>query len=197
METIRIIAAILSPLIVLGATAGYIKAIVHGDVRPHRISWTIWTIATAVGLVATIEGGAGLGAVVPATYLFIELVVTALAWTKRFGQREKEKRYEKWLAPAAIVAVIGWPFLPLVWGVWVAIIGDLAAATFTLTKAVEDPKSEPVGPWAISCLGAFVGLFALESHAFTAAAFPVYLVLQTGLTSLAILWGHHRLSKKV
>jgi hypothetical protein len=185
-EAIRVAAAIIGPALILGATAGYIQAIFRRDVRPHRLGWTIWTIATAVGLAATTEGGSGLGAVVPATYLAIEAIVTALAWTPWYGYREKIGRKEAIVALVALIGVTVWPFLPLNLGALVAILGDSAAALFTLRKSIEDPESEALWPWAVSSLGAAIGLLTVAHWSFAAAGFPVYLVIQTGITAAAI-----------
>lgn len=191
-QTIRISAAIVSPLLILGATAGYVHAILRGEVRPHRISWSLWLIVTCIGLAVTAEAGSGLGVVVPATYAFITAIVVGLAWTPWYGQKNKEKPHEKWIGLAALLLISIWPIFPLFWGVIIAIIGDSAAAWFTLKKSITDPQSEALWPWVVSCLGAFLGMFTIASYHFTATAFPAYLFLQTGLTALAIWWAHKK-----
>lgn len=187
-HAVRVAASVAGPALIGWATLGYIREILHGTVRPHRVGWTIWLIATVVGLVATGRGGAGgPGLAVPATYVAIEAVVAGLAWTDRYGWKRLDGRWEQLLLPLALGGSVGWIFLPLYAGTWVAIGGDTATAIYTLRKTVEDPSSEALWPWATSCLGAACGLLALGSYGFTSAGFPAYLVVQTGMTA-AVIW---------
>jgi Ca2+/Na+ antiporter len=199
LEIVKIISAVIGPLCVIAASIGYIQSIRHGETRPHRVGWTIWFVATVVGFYATAKGHAGLsGLLVPATYVVIELVIAALAWTDSFGWKQLDSTWEKALIPVAVCSTLAWPLLPLNIGVWVAIIGDSLAAFYTLRKTVDNPRTEPIWPWALSCVGAIFGVVALQNYYFTASAFPVYLVLQTGLTTLLVVWarGQTRQGKK-
>ncbi len=181
--------------LVVFATIGYIKLILSGEVKPHRVGWSIWFIATLVGTLATGIAGAGWkGLIVPVTYTAIELVVAGLAWT-HYGWSKLERKWEKALLPLALALSVGWHWLPLSLGVTVAILGDIAASVYTLTKTIEDPKTEETWPWALSCLGAFLGVLALPHYGYTETAFPLYLVAQTGITTWVIWQAHKRTAR--
>lgn len=123
---------------VLVATAAviYLYDIFRGGTRPHRVSWTVWTLIGVLGTSATVIAGAGFGAGPAVIYVVLGVAIVALSFTKRYGKPGGQPS-DYVIGAFAIVMIVLWraASLPSLAAVAAAIVADLAVSLLTLRES--------------------------------------------------------------
>jgi len=154
----------------------YIYSIFKGNTRPHPFSWFIWGLLTAIGFLAQISDGAGIGASITFLSAVISFGIAIIGYIQR--ENITISRSDKWAFILSLTAIPLWMITqtPL-WSIILITLIDLAGFYPTFRKSWFRPEQESVSSFA---LGGFKHLFtilALQNYSIITALFPVSLVI--------------------
>ncbi len=154
------------------AFAPYMRGIVKGEIRPHLFSWVIWSTTTLIVFLASIEGGAGVGAWSIGLSGLITICIALLAY-KKSGNRAITKLDWGFLL-AAMSSLPFWYFTsePL-WAIVILTIVDLFGFGPTLRKAYHRPHEEGLSLFVIYTFRNLLVIGAMENYSLTTLLFPV------------------------
>ena len=172
--------AVLSVLGVLVATFSavlYIRTILSGESKPHRVTWGGWTLVGVLGLISSAKGGAGIGLIVALSFVFGVAIIFCLSLIPKYG-KPGGNRLEYLAAAIAAVTLLTQLFVgysPAV-GATVAIAADLVFLWPTLKAAWVQPDTEAMHPWVIGAIAEFLGVLALGNYSYAASAYSIYIL---------------------
>lgn len=180
------------------AASTYVRLILAGHIKPHRITWGGWTLAGILGLWASFDGGAQVGLIVPGAITLLVAATFVLSLMPKYGKAGGDK-LDYIFGTFAAAGIIAWrvfDFSPAL-AATIAVISDGVFLWPTLREAWRHPEEEDIKPWAIGTVAEFLGVLALGTYTFAAAAYPIYILLG----NLAIAWalliqGNRRVTKK-
>lgn len=197
MEIDKSLIGLIGALLFVPSTLYYLFTIVKGTTRPHPITWGVWSLIGILGVSATLEGGAGAGAYSAIAALVVQLLVFVISLNKKYGKPGREW-YDFPLGAVAVIGILAWHFgnLSGAQAIIIAISADALVLWFTLRESWRDPESESFLAWASGSIAFFLGLLALESYTFEAAAYPVYLFVGNSLITSALAANVLGLKKK-
>lgn len=186
-----------SAIIGLLGTYPYIRDTRRGEVRPHLVTWCIWTILAAVMTVSATWQHQTASAVLAGVGLFDCGVVLLYGW--RFGNRTVNRADYFYLVGALIgiatLLVLHSPVISLV----LAVIVDALAFVPTLAHAWNDPHEESQISYALSASAALVmiGVTVLDHNGAIGLLYPGYSVLFNGAMVAIIGWRTFRAAAHV
>ena len=181
--------AILGALIILTGNFAYARDTVRGATQPNRVTWSLWALAPMIAFAAEVAQGVGLNAVLTLAVGVGPLMVVAASF----------------LDPKAYARVtpfdVGCGALSLLaLGAWAAtgrgnaailfsILADFLAAVPTIRKAYRYPHTEHAAAFLAGVAGAAITLLTIKpgDWGFASAAFPAYILLDSGLIAWLIL----------
>lgn len=180
-------------LLVIVGSIPYMWLIVRGSVRPHRVSWFIWSLILALA----IWGYKSVGADDSIWFLVGDFLVSFTTfllslWRGRGGWNRLD---------TSCLAIAG--FSLLLWQasdiplfvLWGALIADAIALVPTLLKSLKDPLSESSSAYVFSSLAALCGLLAVAEWNLTLLFYPAYLFLANFLVAVVVWVGKYQLSR--
>ena len=159
------------------ATFVYVRSMFKGSARPNRISWLMWSIAPFIATAAAISNGVGWAALP----VFMSGLSPFLIFTASFVSKKAH-----WtLAPFDYVCGVLSGLALVLWyvtgdpnvAIAFAIASDGLASIPTLTKAWKHPETEVPWPFLVGVFNASTSFLALTVWAFSAYAFPAYLIV--------------------
>lgn len=165
----------------------YIGTILKGFTKPQRVTWFGWALATILGAWAAFDAGAGSGALVVATYAVVLTIVFILSLFPKYGKHGAQ-RGDYVIAVLATAGIIFWQVANLsdTVATTIAIVSDFWFSWLTIRESWRQPETEAVGPWIAGSFACALGVAALESFSYAAAAFSVY-ILFVNITIVAVL----------
>jgi hypothetical protein len=194
----------LAVLIAIFAYGTYIWKSLHGEARPHPLSWLIFGVLTGTGYLVQLDQQAGPGSWVMA----ITTIVCFLLCVMSFWRGEREFPWYEWAFLIAAVVV----FAFYLW----SRSADLVSATLsgaprdllvrhapaissslaafvsvlgfgpTVTKAWRRPYSDSASTFALNGLKFVPSFFALDSISVATTVFPAALVIANAAVALLI-----------
>jgi hypothetical protein len=198
-HTFYIVLSVIGVVLSTIAAIGYFWSIVHGQTRPQRMTWGVWTLAGILGLWAAFDGGAGIGLLVAASTVVLVLITFLISLLPKYGKPGGEPS-DKWVGIAAIVALIAWRiihFSPNI-AVTIAIVADASILWLTVREAWRQPETEALWPWVIGAVAELLGIVSLGHFNYSAAAYSVYIFIGNLLIAGALLIrGQHKIMKSV
>lgn len=193
------ILGLLSGVLLISGYAPYIYEVAKKKTVPSRVSWFIWSLATAIILFSVFETGTTEAIWVPiadAVGCFLIFVLSL-----RYGMGGWTRTDKISLAICAASLLVWWltgnAFIALVMDLGIYVSGYLP----TIKKALVDPARESRTAWTIFFAGVLLNLLTVVIGTDTGIAvwlYPVTLVVVVG-TLAAILWfapGKKRVSRK-
>ena len=167
----------------------YIKETIRGNTRPNKVSWLIWAVAPIIATAAALSDG-----VTWATFPVFIAGLTALFvfFASFYNPRAywKLESFDYICGICSFLALILWAITkaPLV-----AIIFSIASYAFaavpTIIKSWKYPKSESIGTYAAGLFNSLTAFFALRTFGISELAFPIYLVLESTVLTIAVYRG--------
>lgn len=156
----------------------YIRTIISGESKPHRITWGGWTLVGILGLLSSLEGGAGIGLVVTLTFTIGVFAIFCFSLLPKYG-KPGGTRAELVAGMIAALALLTKLFVdyPPGLGATIAILADLVFLWPTLKASWYQPDTEALHPWAIGAVAAVLGVIALGTYTYGAAGYSVYILL--------------------
>ena len=164
-------------LATLAATLVYVRSMFKGGAKPNRMSWLMWSIAPFIATAAAISNGIG-WAVLP---VFMSGLSPFLIFSASFVLKKahwKLTSFDYVCGALSGLALILWYVTedPNV-AIALAIASDGLASIPTLTKAWKHPETEVAWPYLVGVFNASTSFLALTVWAFSAYAFPAYLIV--------------------
>lgn len=164
----------------------YARDMVKGKVRPHPLTWSVWSILLTLLSLTMLKNGAGAGAIMPIGSCAFTLFITQHAW--RYDRKLISKN-DIPLFAAAMAAIPVWMLLESpVYALVMMMCIDLAAFWPTLRKSWHMPHTETASAWFINTMKHVATLFALQLYVFETAFYPSFLlILNLSFTLLLVL----------
>ena len=173
----RVLAAfgIASGVIQMIAIVPYLRDVLAGSTRPHRGTWTIWTVLSLTVLASQWADGGRWSLIVVAAQALSCVVTLALSLGRGVGGTA---RIELMLLGVAALGVVAWwqaddPTL----ATCAVIAADLIGVALMLPKTFRDPDSETASAFVIGVCAAFLGLLATGLDQLSLMLYPVFLVI--------------------
>lgn len=165
----------------------YLIAIFKGEAKPERASWLLWTILGGISFFSLLSEGATNSLWLPGVQAIGDALIFILSI--KYGLGGLMKR-DKIALAAAGMSLLLWYFtkeasVALVF----AIIIDGAGAVLTMIKSYEEPITEPMSAWVLTCLGGFIGIFAVGNWQPIFIIFPLYIFVANLAIIISILLG--------
>jgi len=173
LEYLVFVAAIATLL----ATFVYIRSMFRGGAKPNRVSWLMWSIAPFIAAAAAVSNGVGWAALP----VFMSGLSPFLIFTASFVLKKahwKLTTFDYFCGVLSGLALVLWfvtkdPNVAITF----AIASDALASIPTLTKAWNFPETEIAWPFIVGVFNASTSFLAITIWAFSAYAFPAYLIV--------------------
>ena len=150
----------------------YLLDTIQKKIRPHFISWLIWSIITMIAFFSQLEKGAGAGAWVTGMMGLTNIIIAIFAF--RNGTRNITG-FDKVLFLGALLAILIWIFIkePLL-SIIVVIAIDASAVYYTVKKTIKAPKSEKPILFYSNIFKTILAIIALQHYNLTTIIYPIY-----------------------
>lgn len=174
-------------LFMLASYSIYIYSIFKGETRPHPFSWFIWGLLTAIGFVAQISDGAGVGALITFLSAVISFFIAGIGYIKR--KNIVITRSDKWAFILSLTAIpLWWITDTPLWSVLLITLIDVAGFYPTFRKSWHAPQQESVMSYGLGGAKHLFTILALEHYSIITALFPFSLVLSNFALIMMILY---------
>jgi hypothetical protein len=171
----------------------YVWQVVHGRVRPERITWLIWTIIMTLALLGYQAAGAGdsiwfiVGDLIVTTTIFLLSL-----WHGAGGYG----RLDMACLGIAIFGLIIWQTSSLpVFVIFGVLLADVMALIPTVVKTLRDPLSESASTFLAGTIAALMGVVAVGEWNLMLLFYPFYLFLANFVLAMVILVGQHEVKR--
>jgi hypothetical protein len=182
--------AIAGGMLVLLSGIPYIIDIIKKKTRPNVVSWFTWTILITIGGFAALDAGEVNTAII--TFADALQVGIILLLGLRYGYA-KFSLFDGICQLGAIVGLALWfTFNSPTVAIIATITIDLIAALPTYRHSWQAPGEETWQTYAISSLGAGVGMLSLTTFSVDSLAYPLYLLLLGSTLAVTIIIGRKR-----
>lgn len=156
----------------------YIRDIFRKKVRPHRITWGIWTILTTIAAFNQVSNGGGYSSLFFVSTVILVASVFVLSFRYGMGGASKIDRL---CLVLSILLLLYWltvqeTYLSTV----LAVIIDGIAAIPTAIKTYHQPKTESYPQWILAGVAGFLTMLALPRFDWILIIYPLYVVAMNG-----------------
>lgn len=177
--------AIIGGLIAAFSTVPYLIDIVRGKSKPNIVTWTTWTLLTAIATAAA------LGAHQPRTAILTLGSATCTSAVVVLGLKygvAKMSTFDGLCQAGAILGLILWLILnsPSI-AIAFSLSIDFIVMLPTLRHSWNHPQEETWQTFIIGTVSSLFTLVSLTSFTFTSLAFPTYLALADLLLAATII----------
>jgi hypothetical protein len=168
------------------ATFVYVRSMFKGGAKPNRVSWLMWSIAPFIATAAAVSSGVGWAALP----VFMSGASPFVIFAASFVSKKAHWRLESFDYVCGVLsglALILWyvtadPNVAIVF----SMASDGLASVPTLTKAWNHPETEVAWPFLVGVFNASTSFTVITTWAFSAYAFPAYLIVINILLFLAV-----------
>ena len=168
------------------ATFVYVRSMFKGGAKPNRVSWLMWSIAPFIATAAAASSGVGWTALP----VFMSGLSPLLIFTASFISNKAHwtlTSFDYVCGVLSGLALVLWyvtkdPNVAIAF----AIASDGLASIPTFTKAWKHPETEFGWPFMVGVFNASTSFFASAMWAFSAYAFPAYLIVINILLFFAV-----------
>lgn len=177
---------VLATIITVIGVIPYLKDILKGKTKPNLVSWVTWTLLTVIATAAEISAGEYVAAIFTAAAAFETGLVVVLGLFKK--AYVKYTRFDIACQLAAVVGIVLWQMFdsPAI-AVIAAVTIDFIGALPTFRHSYQKPEEETWITFALSGVGGFFGVLALETYNFVSLPYALYIVLINILMAFVII----------
>ena len=181
---------ILANFLTVVAALPYIRATAKGTTKPRVASWFGWGALTIVGSAAAFSQHQLPAAIFLAFCSLQNFSIVVL------GLKHGDRKLTRLDFVAIIGAILGGTVLLLlkspVLSTWVAITADGIVLLPTLKHTWQKPGEETVSTYVLEGIGCILILTLAGGFAFTAIAYPLYLLISNEVLTVLILKANRR-----
>lgn len=182
----KLVFGVLSLILSGMAYAPYIRAMLKRQIRPHLLSWIVWSLISLIAYLAQQSGDAGAGSwAVGFSTLCCSFIAVCSFW---YGER-RVTRFDWLCFLCALAAIPLWRLssnplmsLLLVMGI------DTFAYGMTFRKTWIHPHSETVGIYLIDTIKYVFAILAMGHYSLLTVLFPLYIIAAEGTVAAMILF---------
>lgn len=155
----------------------YLKAVVGGKAKPHKVSWFIWALAPLIAFAAQISQGVGISSLMTFAVGFGPLLVFLASFLNRKAVW-KISNFDYFCLILSLMAVILWiitkdALLALI----LSIVADAIACIPTLIKSWYFPETEDYKAYLFAGISAFITTLTIHDWNFQTFAFPIWILI--------------------
>lgn len=175
----------ISAILMILSVIPYIRSILKGKTKPHRMTWLIWSILTIIALFSQWAKGGTWSLLLTAGDAIAIIIVFIFSFKYGvYGFRKID-----------IVSLVGAGASLLLWyftkepafALFLIILVDLIGASLTVVKAWHNPETENWVGWAICAVGGFLGFLAVGELNFILLSYPIYICFINLVMAIIIL----------
>lgn len=168
---------IVGAIVQLWGVFWYIKETLHGETKPNKVTWLMWSVAPFIATAAAVSDGVS-WAVFP---VFMSGFGPFMIFISSFVNKKsywKLGRFDYLCGFCSVLALIFWGITkePNI-AIGFAIISDGFAAIPTLIKCWKYPETETAAAFSTGLFSSLTSFAAIKAWGFSEYAFPVYLVV--------------------
>lgn len=180
--------SIIGSVVAIYAASSYVRSILSGESKPHRVTWAGWTLAGVLGFSASFAGGARAGLLVTGAIVVLNGIVFVISLSPKYGKPGGRKT-DYIFGVVAVCGLLAWRFLHFSPGVaaTIAVVSDGVFWWFTFREAWLRPDLEKPKPWIFGTVAAAIGFITLGNYSWAAAAYPGYILVSNAAIVSALL----------
>jgi hypothetical protein len=184
------IIGLLATVLTVVAYVPYIKVIRAGQVKPHFLSWLIWSLTTSIVFVAQLAAEGGAGAWPTAVSAMITLYVAWLALVLRsdFSNTTTDGCF---LLAALLSLPVWFVTDDPMWSVVILTVVDALGFGPTLRKVWHKPHEESTQFYLLFAVRSMLSVLALENRTLTTVLFPAVMIVAC-VVVCGMLWWRRR-----
>ncbi len=169
---------------VLG-TSFYLRKSLKGEVRPHLVTFTLWTLAPLLSFAAQTTEGVG-----PVSFLTLVAglnpALILLAALRKRDAHWAVTRFDIGCGCLSLAGILTWWILRNAsYAIAFSIAADALASIPTFHKSIRNPESESPVLYVCSAISAIITVFTIHHWSFDYYGFVVYLLVAD--SSLALI----------
>lgn len=150
----------------------YIRSIIKQDIKPHMISWVIWSILTITVFFAQLADKGGTGAWPTGVSGLITIFIAILAYKKRADASITRMDW-LYLGLAVSALPIWYATSNPLWAVIILTLVELLGFIPTFQKAYDRPYEEQSQFFALMAVRNFLSIAALENYSMITVLWPM------------------------
>lgn len=185
---------ILSGLLPVIGVLPYTRDILRHKTKPHRGSFLIWAILSAIAFFTQLADGATWSLFLPATSTLTTIIIFILAI--KFGVSGLSKTDVAALLLAGLGLVLWYLTKQPLTALLITIGIDTIGTILTLIKTYRAPHSETFSSWLLACVGGFFAILSVGELSFGLLVYPIYVFIANGLVALVILIAKPKLNRQ-
>lgn len=171
----RLAIGIISAIINIIGYFPYIKDILKGKVKPHRITWGIWTLLTSIIAVNQVLNKGGYSSLFFISTSF--LVLTTFILSIKYGHGGAAK-LDMFCLISAFILFIYWATIQDTRiSTLIAVNIDLIAIIPTLIKTFKLPNTESYTQWTFAGIAGLFSLLAVPKLDWVLLIYPSYIFI--------------------
>jgi hypothetical protein len=173
-------------ILYVGAVIPYFIALYKKEIRPHPVSWLLWSIIGVVNLVFYTQTGATYSQIIAYMSFFLPFLIflfSAKAWKGGFSLIDY-----CCLSVSLIALIFGFVYDNPVLGLTLNILlSDFVAFIPTILKTYKDPKSETASTWFITIIANILTIAVINQWTFGIILLPVYTLIMNTVVLLCCI----------
>lgn len=157
----------------------YIRDILRGMVKPHRVTWAVWTILTTIAAFNQVANGGGYSSLFFVSTAFLVTLVLILSFRYGMGGASVLDRF---CLIAAIFLLIYWITVRDTYvSTILAVVIDTIGAIPTIVKVYHNPKTETYTQWCFAAIGGLLTMLAVPQFTMILVLYPFYIAIMNSL----------------
>ncbi len=156
----------------------YIRDVLRRKVKPHRITWGIWTILTTIMAFNQVSNDGGYSSLFFISTALLVTIVFVLSF--RFGTGGASKIDQLCLMLALLLLIYWVTVQETRISTVLAVTIDAIGAIPTLLKTYHHPKTETYIQWCLAGIAGLLTLLAVPRNDWILMIYPLYVVIMNG-----------------
>lgn len=155
----------------------YISDTLRGKVKPNRVSWGLWALASFIAFTAEVQQGVGIQSLMTFMVGFTPFLIFISSFFNKKAYW-KITPFDLWCGVFSLIGLLLW-YLTKVGNLAIifSIFADFTAGIPTLRKAFKFPETENYIEFSSSFISAILTILTLRVWNFEYIGFPLYIFL--------------------
>ena len=156
----------------------YVRDIFRRKVKPHRITWGVWTILTTITAYNQVMNGGGYSSLFFISTAILVSFVFVLSFKYGVGGASKIDRI---CLAFALLLLVYWVTIQETYiSTVLAVLIDGIGAIPTLIKTFKQPETESYPQWTLAGIAGLLTMFAVPQFDWILIIYPLYVVIMNG-----------------